>query len=112
VAVGRHGQVLDTKGVEAGDIVFHSFADQRLAARDANFANTEVQENVSEAVEFWPGEDFVVVAVIFGVCGTAIDTAKVAAVGNRDAEIGDLAPEFVVKGHGSLRTARLETKKA
>jgi hypothetical protein len=40
-----------------------------------------------------------VIAIVFRVGGTAIDATEIAAVGDRDAEVGDLAAETVVKGH-------------
>jgi hypothetical protein len=43
-----------------------------------------------------------VVAVIFGVGGAAVNAAEIAAVRDGDAQVGDLATEFVVKGHDAL----------
>jgi len=40
--------------------------------------------------------------VIFGICRTAIQAAKIAAVGDRDAQVGDLASEFVEERHPSV----------
>jgi hypothetical protein len=60
-----------------------------------------MQEDAGEAVELRPGKDLVVVAIVFRVGGAAVDTAKIAAVRDRDAQVGDLPVEFVVKGHGS-----------
>jgi hypothetical protein len=48
-----------------------------------------------------------VVAIIFRVSRTAIDAPEVAAVGYRNTQVGNLAPEFVVKGHEiALATSR------
>jgi len=41
----------------------------------------------------------VVVAIVLRIGGSTVDAAEVAAVRNGDAEVGDLAAEFVVKGH-------------
>jgi hypothetical protein len=40
--------------------------------------------------------------VILGIRRTAIDAAKIAAIGDGDAQIGDLAPEFVEERHYSV----------
>ncbi len=53
-------------------------------------------------VQLRPGKNFVVVAVIFRIGGTAIDAAEIAAVRDRNAQVSDLPAEFVVKGHGTL----------
>src|SRR5439155_2933198 len=44
-------------------------------------------------------ENLVVIAIVFRVSRTAVDTAEVAAVRDGDAQVGDLAAEFVVKDH-------------
>jgi hypothetical protein len=48
------------------------------------------------------------VPVIFGVGGAAIDAAKIAAVSDRDAQVGDGARELVEKGHTSLSRLRMK----
>src|SRR6266850_787421 len=102
VAVGGHGEVLNAEGVETRDVVLDAFADERLAAGDADFADAKAEENHGETVELRPGENFVVIAVVFRVGGAAVDAAKIAAVRDGDAQVGDLAAEFVEKGHGPL----------
>ena len=93
----------DTKGVETGDVVLDAFPDERLAPGNADFANAQTQEDAREPVEFGPGKNFVVVTVVFGVGGAAVDATEIATVGDRDAQVGDLAAEFVVEGHGLSR---------
>ena len=39
------------------------------------------------------------VAIIFRIGGAAVDAAEIAAIRDRDAQVGDLPAEFVVKGH-------------
>src|SRR6266436_5047370 len=50
-------------GMETRDVVFDTFADERLAASDADFANAQTEEDLGKPVEFGPGENFVVIAV-------------------------------------------------
>ncbi len=85
--------------MEAGNVAFDTVADQRLATSDANLADAKVKEDCRQAVKLVPGEDFVVIAIVFRVGGTAIDTPEIAAVGDRNAEVGDLAAETVLKGN-------------
>src|SRR6266849_9396473 len=87
--------------MQAGDVVFHAFADQRFTPGDANLADAEAQENASEAVKLRPGEDFAVIAIIFRVGGAAIHAPEIAAIRDGDAKVGYLAAEFIVKGHVS-----------
>src|SRR6266581_2979698 len=102
VAVGGHGEVLDAESVKTRDVVLDAFADERLTAGDANFADAQAEEDLSQTVEFGPGENFVVIAVVFRVGGAAVNAAEVATVRDGNAQVGDLAAEFVVKGHGLL----------
>ncbi len=85
VPIRGHRQIFDAQRMQPRDVILHAFADQRLAARDANFADAQSQENSRQAVEFRPGENFVVVAIIFRISRAAVHAAEVAAVGNRDA---------------------------
>ena len=100
MAVGGHGEILDAEGVETSDIVLHAFANERLATGDADFTDAQAEKDPSKAVEFRPGENLVMIAVIFRVSGAAVDAAEVATVRDGDAQVGDLAAEFVVKCHG------------
>src|SRR5207245_952437 len=104
VAIGGHGEILDAEGVEAGDIFLNTFADERFAAGNADFANAKAEEDRGKPVEFWPGENFVMIAVVFRVGRAAVDAPEVAAIRDGDAQVSDLAAEFVVKGHGSRVT--------
>src|SRR5207244_13469449 len=61
--------------------------------------NGQAEEGPGQRVEFRAGENFVVVAVGFGIGRAAVDTAEVAAVRDGDAQVGDLAAEFVMKDH-------------
>src|SRR6266849_2568258 len=87
--------------METSDVVLDAFADEGLAAGNADFADAHAQEDPGEAVEFGPRENFVVIAVIFGIGRAAIDAAEIAAVRDGDAQVGDLTAEFIVKGHVS-----------
>jgi len=98
-AVGGHGKVREAESGEAREIAFDTIADERLSAGDADLANAEAMKNEGEAIEFQPGEDLGVIAIIFGISGAAINTAEIAAIGDGDAQIRDLAAEFIVERH-------------
>jgi hypothetical protein len=100
MAVGGHREVFDTESVETRDIVFDAVANERLAAGDADLADAKSQKNTREAVELGPGKNFIVIAVVLGVGGAAVHATKITAIGDGDAQVGDLAPKFVVQGHG------------
>jgi hypothetical protein len=40
-----------------------------------------------------------VLLIVFGIGGAAVDTPKIATVGDRNSEIGDLAAEFILQRH-------------
>lgn len=101
VAVGGHREIFNAESMEACDVIFDAIADERLTASDANFPNAEVQEDAGKAVELRPREDFVVVAIVFRVGRAAVNAAKIAAIRDGDAQVGDLPAEFVVKDHNS-----------
>src|ERR1700745_1567428 len=67
VAVGGHGEVLDAQRVETSDEVLNAIPNERSPASDTNFANAQTEEDRGEAVEFGPGENFVVITVVFRV---------------------------------------------
>src|SRR6266850_460319 len=100
MAIGGHGEVFDAESMKASEEILDTVANQRFTAGDANFANAEMQEDASEAVELGPGKNLVVVAIVFRVGGAAVDAAEVAAIRDGDAQVGDLPAEFVVQGHG------------
>ena len=56
---------------------------------------------VAEALIFVPLEQHIV-CVIFGLGGTAVHAAEIAAVGYRDAEVRNLSPELIGEGHCEL----------
>jgi len=99
VAVGGHGEIVDAELFEARNEILDAGADERLAARDANLANAHADENADEALVLLPLEQLVARHVIFVIGGTAIDAAKIAAVGDRDTQVGDGAAEFVDEWH-------------
>src|SRR5260370_39188935 len=98
-AVGWHGEAVGAEWVEPSDVALDSIADQRLPAGDTYFADTQAEEDLGETVELGPGENFVVIAVVFRVGGAAVDATEIATVRDGDAQIGNLTAEFVVKGH-------------
>ena len=99
VAVGSDREIVDADCFEVRDKIFDAGADKRFATRDANFLNAHADENAREALIFVPFEQLVVRHVVIGIGRAAINAAEVAAVGDRDAEVGDLAAEFVVERH-------------
>ena len=62
-------------------------------------------ENADHAFVFVPVEQMLGGHVLFRIGRTAIDAAEVAAVGDGDPEVGDLAAEFVSKRHDKLSDA-------
>src|SRR5258708_10263686 len=104
--------MFDAKGMLPRDVIVDAFANQRLATRDANSENPEAQENAGQAVQLGLGKNLVVVEIIFRIGRTAVHAAEVAAVGNRDTQVRNLAAEFVVKGHDVAPSNRSKNKKA
>src|SRR5712692_256681 len=87
------------------DEIFDAIADQRLATGHADLANAKTQEDFPQTLEFRPAQEFVLGAVLFGVGRAAVDAAEVAAVGDRNPQVGDGTIELVVQGH--IRSAYL-----
>ena len=83
----------------------------RWMRHNADFADAKVEEDSGQAVELGPGENFVVIAIVFRVGGTAVDATEIAAVSDRNSEVGDLAAETVVKGHLGLPKLDASTEK-
>ena len=110
VAVGGHGDVFDLKGAEVRDEIFHAGADGGFAASHAHFFDAERFEHAREAIELRPGQDFVMLAIIFRVGGAAVHATEIAAIGDRDAQVGDLPAEFVVKRHVCFKVTSLVKK--
>src|SRR5215468_1994307 len=99
VAVGGHGDVQHPHVAQLAEKRFRTVANQRLAAGDAHLLNAKVNKNARQAFEFAPGKNLLVLAVVFRVSGTAIDTPEIAAVGDRDSQVGNMASELVMKSH-------------
>jgi len=99
ISVGRHRKVARAESFQASDEVDDAGANERLAAGDANFADAHADEDAGEALVFVPRKEFVLGFVMFGIGGAAIDAAKIAAVGDRQAKVGDGAAEFVRQIH-------------
>jgi hypothetical protein len=76
------------------DEVNQAFAQQRLATRQADFFNAAGDEQARnpEVIRKWQ------IAVERAlIAGAAIDALIVAAVGDRDPQVGNVAPEFVAQ---------------
>jgi hypothetical protein len=78
------------KAAELFDELDDVAADQGLAAGEADFAHAAGNEGGDDPVDLLEAQD-----VLFGqelhVLGHAVDAAEIAAVGDRDAKIGDVA---------------------
>ena len=77
---------------EFADKIDHAFAQQRLAAGEAHFLDTEAGEYARHAQVVGERQVGILRAII---AGTAVDALVVAVVGDGDPEIGDGAAEFV-----------------
>jgi hypothetical protein len=102
LAVGGHREVLNAEVAEAGKETFDTVADKGFAAGDADFANAEADKNLCEPIKLRPGENLVVIAIVLRVGRTAVNASEIAAVRDGDAQVCDLAAEFVVEGHVHL----------
>jgi len=60
-------------------------------------------KNAGEPVEFGPGENLGVIAVIFRIGRAAIDAAEIATIRDGNAQVRDLAAESIVEGHKKTR---------
>lgn len=81
-------------GEEGGDIA----AGEGFAAGDADFVDSEGGADFDEAEDFLVGEDAVAGEPFLGFLGHAVGAALVAAVGDRDAEVGDLVAVRILHG--------------
>ena len=79
---------------ERGEQRHDTAADQRLAAGEAQLAHALDDEGGAEPIQFFQGEE-IGLGQEGHVFRHAIDAAEIAAVGHRDAQIGDGAPERV-----------------
>src|ERR1700732_4199156 len=95
MSVGGHRKILHTERFQSRYKVFYAGAHQGFATSDAYFTDTHADENASEAFVLVPFKKGMLGHVIFRIRRAAVDTAKIAAVGDRDAQVGDLAAEFV-----------------
>ena len=95
LAVRGHREVLDAERFQPRDEILDAGAHQRLAARDANLANAHADEDARQALVFVPCEQLGRRHVRFRIGRAAIDAAEIAAVRDRDPQVGDLAAEFV-----------------
>src|SRR5260370_25385977 len=105
MAIRGHGKVFDAHFMQMRDEIFDAIADQRLATGHAYLANAKTQEDLPQALEFRPAQEFILRAVLFGVGRAAVNAAEVAAVGDRNPQVGDGTIELVVQVHDS-RLAR------
>src|ERR1700737_2756108 len=101
MAVGGHGKIFDAARRQTGDKFDNSITHQGLAASDAHLTNAELQKNSRKPIEFVPGKYLIVGAIIFRVSGTAVNATKIASIGDRDAQVSDLAAVLVLKIHKS-----------
>jgi hypothetical protein len=93
-------EVLSIRGPKLGqlaDKIHHAPAQKRLAAGDSDFLDPEPDQHAchTEIVCEWQ----IAIERAF-VPGAAIHTLVVAAIGDRDSQIGDGAAEFVGERHG------------
>jgi hypothetical protein len=79
---------------EAANEIHYSLAQQRLPACDADFRDPKRDEYACHAQVIFKWQLAVERAF---VAGPAIDALVVAAVGDRDPQVGDGATEFVLK---------------
>jgi hypothetical protein len=81
--VGRHGDVLEAEVLEPPDELHDAPAHQRLAARDADLGDAELQASFGEGEHLLQGEDMALVLEL-NILRHAVLAAEVAAVGNRN----------------------------
>ena len=97
-AVGGQRQLLERAGLEVArhgaEEGHDALADQRLAAGDPELLDTEADEGRAEPVELLERQQLGLGQELH-VLGHAVDAAEVAAVGHRDAQVGDRARERV-----------------
>ena len=101
-AVGRERELVQGRALkvtrqgrkEPHDVLSH----ERLAARDANLSDAFPDECGAQAIELFEREK-VGLRQERHVLRHAIDAAEVAAIGDRNPQIGDVAPERI--DHGS-----------
>jgi hypothetical protein len=73
--------------------------EQRLAPGEPEFADAQRRDDAHEALDLLEREDLRARQPLHVLFGNAIRTAQVAAVGDGDAQVHDLAPEPVDEAH-------------
>ena len=84
---------------QAAEQRHHVAPHQRLAAGDADFRRAQADEGGAEPVQLLQRQQVPLRQEVH-VLGHAIDAAQVAAVGDRDAQVGDGTAERVDHGGG------------
>ena len=85
---------------QLADEVDHALAQQRLSAGDADFLDSKFDAEHARHAQIVGKRQIAVERAL--VPGAAVDTLVVAAVGDRDPQIGDGAAEFVGERHSAL----------
>ena len=105
-AVGGERQLLQfaapSAAAEGADQAQHVLPHQRLAAGQADALDAEADEGAAEAVQLLQAQDLGL-GQEGHVLRHAVDAAEVAAIGDRDAEIGDPSAERIDHGSDSLK---------
>src|ERR1041385_4822323 len=95
MAVGSHRQIGETYLRQTGYEILHARPHQGLAAGHANFLDPQVAEYSAQTLEFRPGQNLVMLLIIFRVGRAAIN----AAVSYRNSQVGDLSAELILQRH-------------
>ena len=104
-AVGRQGEVLEAgEGLEPAHDLQQVLADQRLAAGQPDAPDAEPHQGADDRLDLIRREEVAVAEGEIGVLRQAVGAAQVAAVGDRDAQVGE-APAVGVDQPG-LREVR------
>ena len=105
-AVGGQGQVLDAGDRhQLANQLGEAFADQRLAAGDAQLADAHGDRNLNKMLDFLERQDVLAGLELDPFFGHAIETADVTAVGDADPQVVVQAAEAVdERGHAGPTT--------
>ena len=87
---------------QLADEIHHSLAQKRLAAGNTDFLDSEPDQHTCHAQIVSKRQIAIERAL---VPGAAVNTLVVAAIGDRDSQIGDGAAEFVGKSHSFSQLA-------
>ena len=114
-AVGGQRQLVESAGAQVarqrGDEGHDAAADQRLAAGEAKLAHAARDEGRAQPVEFFERQQ-IGLGQEGHVLRHAVDAAEIAAIGDRDAQIGDVAAERIDQRRppgGTIKLPRLCT---